>query len=187
MSIFFTSDTHFNHENILSYNCKTRPWNTIKEMNQALIDAWNSVVTDDDIVYHLGDFILGNPDFYIMSDILDKLKGQIKLIPGNHDSPKKLTVYKEYGNIEVMDKLCEMKKPNIVMCHFPLAIWHNSHKGSWHLHGHCHGSFTSDSYRFDVGVDGHPEHRPYHLDEIKAIMTTRNPMLVNHHEPLHGD
>lgn len=186
MNIWFTSDTHFNHVNILSYANKTRPWNTIKEMNTSLISSWNDIISDDDIVYHLGDFILGQSDFYVMADILQKLNGQIKLIPGNHDTRSKLEVYKESG-IEILNNIHELKTPNIVLCHFPLAIWHNNHHGSWHLHGHCHGSFTSDCYRMDVGVDTHPEHRPYHLDEIKAEMSKRNPILRNHHEPLYGD
>ena len=58
MRIFLVSDTHFNHENILKY-CN-RPFNTIEEMNVALIGNWNSVVKDDDIVYFLGDFALGS-------------------------------------------------------------------------------------------------------------------------------
>ena len=52
--IRFTSDTHFGHNNIIKF-CK-RPWKTTEEMNEALIERWNSVVKPDDIVFHLGDF-----------------------------------------------------------------------------------------------------------------------------------
>ena len=55
--IFFTSDTHFDHKNILRF-CN-RPWETVEEMNQGLIDNWNSVVGPDDIVFHLGDVSFG--------------------------------------------------------------------------------------------------------------------------------
>ena len=81
--IFVTSDTHFSHVNIIKY-CN-RPYASVEEMNNALIDNWNSVVKNDDLVIHLGDFALGRT----IQDIkkhLDKLNGNKILILGNHDS-----------------------------------------------------------------------------------------------------
>lgn len=79
--IYFISDTHFNHSNIIEY-CN-RPFNDIKEMNDTLINNWNSVVKKDDIVYHLGDFALADEEK--LKELYSKLNGTIILIRGNHD------------------------------------------------------------------------------------------------------
>jgi len=92
MSIFFTSDTHFGHENIIKY-CK-RPFANAAEMDKALIRNWNRVVGPHDLVYHLGDFAVGGGP---AGPYLDQLNGRIILIHGNHDeridhlfNPKKM-------------------------------------------------------------------------------------------------
>jgi calcineurin-like phosphoesterase family protein len=77
MKYFFTGDTHFGHFNILKY-CN-RPFNSIEEMDRVLIENWNSVVGEKDMVFHLGDFCFKtNP--------VERLKGKIILIKGNHDN-----------------------------------------------------------------------------------------------------
>ena len=79
--VWFTSDTHFYHENILRY-CN-RPFRGIAEMNETLVRNWNEVVPPDGVVFHLGDFAFGSPSQW--NDILSRLNGQIYLILGNHD------------------------------------------------------------------------------------------------------
>ena len=90
-NIFFTSDTHFGHANIIKY--AHRPYTDVDEMNKALIDNWNSVVKPNDIVFHLGDFMFGNINRFW--EYRSRLNGKIYLVHGNHD-------YKlmEEGNIE---------------------------------------------------------------------------------------
>ncbi|MBP3886841.1 MAG: metallophosphoesterase, partial [Cellulosilyticum sp.] len=85
MNIWVTSDTHFDHKNIIKY-CN-RPFRTVDEMNNAIWQNWNSVVDVDDIVYHLGDFALGPSDGYIrrVNNLLGVLNGKIYLVKGNHD------------------------------------------------------------------------------------------------------
>lgn len=80
-NVFFTSDTHFSHANILKF-CE-RPFKTIDEMNEVLIDNWNKVVKEDDIVFHLGDFCFGGPQLW--DKFLERLNGKKYLILGNHD------------------------------------------------------------------------------------------------------
>ena len=81
MSIYYISDLHFGHANIMKFD--NRPFNSVEEMNKALIDNWNSVVTDKDTVMILGDFCWGLEDEWI--SILNKLRGTKQLILGNHD------------------------------------------------------------------------------------------------------
>ena len=81
VNIWFTSDTHFNHNNIIRF-CN-RPWNTVEEMDKALIENWNSVVKPDDIVFHLGDFAFAPNSKW--KTLLQALNGKIYLIVGNHD------------------------------------------------------------------------------------------------------
>lgn len=81
-NIFFTSDLHFNHSNVIKW-CN-RPFLNVEEMNQSLIDNWNKKVSNKDIVFHLGDLFW---KYYNDKQILDALNGErIYLIPGNHDS-----------------------------------------------------------------------------------------------------
>ncbi len=80
--IYFVSDTHFNHKNIIDY-CN-RPFNSVDEMNNVLIQNWNATVSNNDIIYHLGDFALGRKD--TIMEITSNLNGKKYLIRGNHDN-----------------------------------------------------------------------------------------------------
>lgn len=77
--VFFTSDFHANHANIIKF-CD-RPWKTKEEMTEVLIENWNSVVSPDDIVFNLGDFMWSSS----WNPVLEKLNGHIYLIWGNHE------------------------------------------------------------------------------------------------------
>lgn len=80
--IYFVSYTHFNHKNIIDY-CN-RPFNSVDEMNNVLIQNWNATVSNNDIIYHLGDFALGRKD--TIMEITSNLNGKKYLIRGNHDN-----------------------------------------------------------------------------------------------------
>ena len=96
MRIFFTSDTHFNHKNIIKYEPVSRPFATVEQMNQEIINRWNSVVSDDDIVIHLGDFFMGTLDAEEMARIMRQLKCKnIILVKGNHDSKRRIQLMSE--------------------------------------------------------------------------------------------
>ena len=98
--IWFTSDTHFNHTNILKYEPNTRPFATIEEMNETIISNWNKVVGEEDTIYVLGDFFMG-----LLTDIepiFKRLNGKVILIRGNHDTNNRLEYYRNLG-IEVKD------------------------------------------------------------------------------------
>jgi calcineurin-like phosphoesterase family protein len=81
MNIFVISDTHFGHANIIKY-CE-RPFKTIEEMDAALVRKWNKVVTNDDVVIHVGDFAFSNKEG--IKAYRGQLNGRIWLLRGNHD------------------------------------------------------------------------------------------------------
>lgn len=151
--IYFTSDTHFGHANVIKY-C-SRPFNNTAHMEDELIARWNANVGEDDTVYHLGDFGFQKPRDLI--DILWKLNGTIKLVPGNHDSNSFLNKVYEMPAVavEVIDRYVELNHNGrkFVLCHYPIESWNNMSHGSIHLHGHSHGNSRAVPGRYDVGVD----------------------------------
>lgn len=175
--IYFTSDTHFGHENIIAY-CK-RPFPDKYTMNQEMITRWNKRVLPEDTVYFLGDFaFMGGKE---TADVAYALHGVKHWILGNHDKGSSANAHVRRAFQSVQDYL-EIK-PNvayqddegnpreigmpIVLCHFPFATWNGKGYGSLHLHGHCHGTFPIDkSLRMDVGVDTH-DFYPWSLEEIR--------------------
>ena len=165
MNIFFTSDTHLGHKNIIRY-CN-RPFKTIDEMNEAIIKKWNDIVNPCDTVYHLGDFSFGDPICY-----RERLKGKIILIKGNHDfklSKAKLSCFES-----VHDMLqISVEKTVITLCHYAMRVWSKSHFNAWHLYGHSHGMLKGDwGKSYDVGVDNN-SFSPISFDELKKIMETK--------------
>ena len=91
--IYYTSDLHFGHKNIIKY--ENRPWSSVKEMDQGLIDRWNNRVKNRDLVYILGDFTLSVSTSYV-ENILTALKGRKVLITGNHDYFEENSRFREY-------------------------------------------------------------------------------------------
>lgn len=119
MAIYVTSDTHFNHKNILSYEPVSRPFINLDEMNGVLIHNWNKVIKPEDTVIHCGDFFMGELDK--IDSILGRLNGKIILVRGNHDTKARLEKYKSYG-IEIHDiYYYKYKGRFFIFCHFPIA------------------------------------------------------------------
>ena len=157
--IYCTSDCHFNHKNILSYEPQSRPFATIEEMNETIISNWNSVVTAEDEVWVLGDFFMGQ--LTAIDPILDRLNGKIHLVRGNHDQKNRLKIYEAHG-IDIHDiAYIQYKGRYFVLCHFPneneefirMIIEDNS-EVVW-LYGHIHSKapkgYVNGTYH--VGVD----------------------------------
>ena len=133
---FVTSDIHFSHQNIIKY-CN-RPFKNSFEMDDYIISIWNKTVSQDDNIYILGDFMfsrsLENIEKYV-----NRLNGYKILILGNHDKFS-MDEYKLCGFNEVYEGFIERNIHNRhwIMCHFQMAHWNCSHKGSFHLFGHEH-------------------------------------------------
>jgi len=134
--IYFTADTHFCHSNIIG-SCG-RPFDNADEMNRALIDNWNSLVTERDEIYILGDFLYKGKG-KDANNILSKLKGRKYLIVGNHEKYLADPEFKpeafEWINYYYTFKHEGIK---IVLFHYPMLSWDGSCHGSVHLYGHVH-------------------------------------------------
>lgn len=138
---FYISDTHFGHENIIKH-C-SRPFNSVEEMNKALIANWNARVGHDDHVWHLGDFLY--KDGGRATEILSQLNGHKHLVIGNHDHKsilKQVDLEDYFESFDYAVSRVDSKKRRIWMCHYPLA---EPPKHFWMLYGHIHNN-TDNRY-----------------------------------------
>jgi calcineurin-like phosphoesterase family protein len=188
-NIWFTSDCHFCHTNVIKYD--NRPFNDVEEMNEKLILNWNSVVGEKDVVFYLGDLSFdrggGNTE-----RIVNELNGKIHYILGNHDDERdirKLNRFEsisDYINLSVNDLDNPRKKQGIVMMHYPILSWDKAHHGDWHLHGHSHQSLVTQNPEYykrkvlDMGCNGWG-YKPVSYNEIKTIMNIKEIERIDHH------
>lgn len=174
--IWFLSDTHFNHKNIIEY-CG-RPYPNVQDMNEDLIKKWNSRIQPNDTVYHLGDVCMGEAEK--IPEILSRLNGEIYLVRGNHDNERRLKYYREAPNIK---EICDIKQLFIgrfvfVLCHYPplnqefMEQVNQFNKEIYWLYGHTHENgwlFDSDTNSFNVCVD-HTAGYPLNLQTVIDII-----------------
>ena len=190
---FFISDLHLGHHNVIKFD--GRPYTNVDEMHVDIIRRWNEVVGDDDIVYYLGDLAMRVND--TTKWVIYQLKGKIHFIMGNHDRYKDISHLgrwediHEYGTeIMVKDDDAQNKRDNgyqhIIMSHYPILSWNKAHHGSWHLHGHCHGSLMKGNQAYykrkvmDVGCNV-IDYTPISYGEVKDVMKKKVVSAVDHH------
>jgi len=174
-NVFFTSDTHFGHTKMLEIRTRFK---TLDEMNETMIENWNSVIGAHDRVYHLGDF--GFCSGSEIERIRRQLNGNIFLILGNHDklNGKQKGLFgwvKDYHYFEVNEQ-------KIALFHYACRTWRSSHRGSWSLYGHSHGNLADDpnALSLDVGVDCW-NFFPVSFEQITERMKTKTFKPVDHH------
>lgn len=180
--IFLTSDTHFGHDNILRY--ANRPFKNAAEMDRALISNWNNKVTNNDVVYHLGDFAFCSQER--VKSIVSQLNfAQLYVLKGNHekpfcnfirfDAPKNVSLVCSYMELNI-------NKEFFVLCHYPILEWNKCHHGAYHCYGHVHSKVLPEinEYRaIDVGVDAQ-NYAPISAEEI--IRKYSNRKIKKHHD-----
>lgn len=173
--IFFTSDTHFGHANILEYS--HRPFATVEAMDEALIANWNTVVHPSHEVWHLGDFVCGRAGKANARRYRERLNGRIHLILGNHDNAKALD-----GLFETIQdvKYLRTNGHRFFLSHYAHRVWRNSHHGSYHLYGHSHGELPGRRRSMDVGVDAQ-RYFPIAMEDVLSILEDEPP-TINHHD-----
>lgn len=182
--LFFTSDTHFHHKNIIEF-CN-RPFGDERIMDFALISNWNKVVPKDGIVFHAGDFAMTSRIDYIES-IVSQLNGKIYLTLGNHDLQNRFDrqvvrdIFHQTDDmfyLTVRDEELNGGHVNFQICHYPFLYWK---RGSYMLHGHVHsGPFSTanevvpyHSMRYDIGVDAW-NYTPVSYHQLKVILTKKS-------------
>ena len=183
--LWFTSDTHFNHANILKFT--NRPFENIAEHDEALIKNWNDRVGNDDTVFHLGDFCFGSPQKIM--EIREKLNGNIILIRGNHDVKNlQRSLWSLFEDVVYQARIL-VDDRTVYLNHFPfLCFAHGSFdlygdRYSINLFGHVHSGpncTTDDNSRlsmlyptqYDVGVDNN-NYAPISWNEVKSIIETQ--------------
>ena len=171
-TMYFTSDTHFLHENILTLG-SGRPFKTIDEHDQFIVDAWNARINKGDRVFHLGDFMMG--DRRRFEEFFRKLNGRIFMVLGNHDRPRGWENYFEH-----VCKRFELdtKAGKILMRHAPNSLdpWSQGSRDlvqeepggfAWFFHGHVHNRWARRGKFVNVGVDVR-DFEPKTLDELIA-------------------
>lgn len=189
--LWFTSDTHYSHANICSATTTwkdaddtARHFDSIEEMNNAIVNNINEVVGEDDILIHLGDWSFGG------FDKIEEFRNQIvcknvHLVLGNHDHH----IRRNKENIQRLFKsihdylYLDLRIPNgkfvnkfsFVCMHYPIASWDNMNAGIMHLHGHCHlypKHRIAEGRAMDVGMDGNKLY-PIELTEVLDLLKDR--------------
>jgi len=177
--IWFTSDTHFYHEQDFLY--RPRGFENTLEMNEAIVERWNSVVKPNDTVYHLGDVLMGHYDV----NILKRLNGIIFFIRGNHDTDRKIGDIAAAGTPGTRmflgtSELIKFGKLSLFVCHYPVLTANfddkhfNQHVISLHGHTHQKGNwlFPDNPFIYHVGMDSHGCY-PVHIEEVVADIRNR--------------
>ena len=177
--IWFTSDLHLGHTNIIVHT--HRPWATVTQMDDALIRNVNACARRDDTLYVLGDvsFRMRVGD---VAALLSRIRCRhMVLVNGNHDKD-----WSQAGVFEDVRDYLEIKAPGgrrLCLFHYPLMTWNGMYRGAIQLHGHIHSEGPSynernrDAHllRYDVGVDAN-DYRPVSLDEVLRFFDGVDPI-----------
>ena len=193
-NVWFTSDTHYGHSNIVKgvtnwRNAEgevpieqVRDFSSVETMNELMVSNINQHVQASDWLIHLGDWSFGG------YDKIEEFREQINcnnvvLILGNHDHhiqrdiPKFRKMFNHITHYEEL-KITRGNDTNnmLILCHYPIISWNQMHHGSFMLHGHQHlkgEKKFGQGKRMDIGMCGSEEFRPYHMEEIVDLLKNR--------------
>jgi calcineurin-like phosphoesterase family protein len=181
--IYFTSDLHCYHRRIQEFCPTTRKGKDWEEMTEIILSNMEKTLVPGDVLYNLGDVAFQGVDFCRRTlQRIGQMGVEHHLILGNHDHHiRKNSDLQDLCSSVSHMKTIFVEKQMLVLCHFPMAHW-ESEETSFHLHGHCHGSFKTDGNILDVGIDNRAEAdmMPWSWDEIKRHMKTVKPKIGHH-------
>ena len=170
METFFVADQHFGHSKIIKY-CN-RPFGDVEEMNETIIKNHNKMVTNKDIVYHLGDFSFKSTP----KKWLNRLNGQEHhLILGNHDHRSKTILRAAFNTVQDV-KMIKVRTDSVWLSHYAHLVWPQKHYGVYHLFGHSHGTLKGIPGSLDCGVDSH-RFMPIIWEDLKDVIDNELEML----------
>jgi calcineurin-like phosphoesterase family protein len=183
--VYVTSDLHLGHDREFIWGA--RGYKSVEEMNKTQIEKFNSVVTDEDEVWILGDLVLGDIEGGL--ELLKQLKGKIHVCLGNHDSAKREQAYRDMGWDVQLCARFKYKKISFYLSHYPTMTHNLDEKELWqvvvNLYGHTHQTsnfYHDDPWMYHVGVDSHngyPVSMDQVLEDIRAEMKKCEEMLDN--------
>ncbi len=170
-NIWFVSDTHFNHKNILTFTIDDRgtllrpEFSSVEEMDETMIENWNRVVQPTDKVYHLGDVGFNEKR---LAEILVRLNGKKRLLLGNHDSYKMSFYSQFFKKIAIWRKFStDLVKIPFVATHVPILLANDHHvDGNFNVHGHVHEKIITDPRYLNICVE-QTGYTPVSLEEIQ--------------------
>lgn len=181
---FFTSDQHFGHKNIIEYS--KRPFESVAQMELAILTRFNDAVSENDDVYHLGDVSL---DEHLVAGLMAKMRGRHHLVAGNHDAchpchrrhARAERLYRDAGFATVQTALTFDIEGfgRVDLCHFPYRGDHTSQErytelrpvdeGHFLIHGHVHEAWRTRGRMLNVGVDVH-DFRPLSEPQVAGLL-----------------
>ena len=183
--IFASSDLHFGHDREFLWG--PRGFRSSIEHDEAIIANWNSVVEPEDIVYVLGDLMLGDNEYG--KSCVERLNGTIRLIRGNHDSDRRwLEVYPTISSVELIGwaDMIHYRKYHFYLSHFPTNTANieaeSLHQCTLNLFGHTH---SKDKFRedipmyYNVALDAN-NNTPVLLDDIIIQMKAKVQECINY-------
>ena len=167
---YFTSDQHFGHFNIIRLS--RRPFETVEEMDETMVERWNAKVRDGDTVYVLGDLFFRAAT---VEPILKRLKGCKHLVLGNHDHSwtDRVNLADHFESVQTL-KEGTVDGRLVTMCHYPMLSYPQARRG-YMIYGHIHNN-TGDDYwplimrrprMLNAGVDVN-NFEPVTFDELLA-------------------
>lgn len=163
-------------------------------MDTTIIDNINAMVGEDDVLWHLGDFAMPGKENYVArcETYRNRIRCRnVNILWGNHDQPHQIRHL--FNEAHYLHKI-STRSASIVLCHYALATWDGSHRGSLMLYGHSHTSAEPwlDSHMpgrksMDVGVDNAyrllGKFRPFSLEEIVGMLASRPGFSMDHGIP----
>ena len=164
--IWLISDTHFNHKNMIEWRTGRPGFSSVEEMNQLMIDNWNSNIKQGDIVYHLGDVFMGSQDWFKSN--WPRLNGRKRLIVGNHDDIKFLSCGGFFSKVLMWRKFQEF---GILLSHVPLdkgSLYNwKSDEYLHNVHGHTHRNNHEDVDTYTNICVEQTNYKPINIEEVR--------------------
>lgn len=170
VDVWFTSDHHFGHANILKFTGFDgkfiRPeFSSVEEMDEIMAERWNSLIKPQDKVYHLGDFSFLNENKSIK--MVKRLNGKKRIVLGNHDKLGAMFYAKHFEKV-LGSKKTTIHELNLILTHWPIQKSEFIEDNWYVVHGHIHTNLTKKSGFINVCVE-HTNYYPINAEELKKL------------------